>query len=321
MPLEVEIFRNRHSLYIGHALYRQHGEYFATRLGMDQASTWYTKAQDLIEQRMEALSEVAINGEHGQVIVPSELTPEQMELLQLYMDYQDHWQHVSLVLERDEVAGTATTLLINRPMSMKLNDNLGQLVLNGAYVTGMDGVLQPSEMDFARFMKAFQNECAVYIGGPDEQEEPATLIHGIADLEGALEIAPGTGIYCGGLDAAIDGVLQGRYRPLDFRFFIGKHLYEDFALDLAVLQGKQQPVACARVLALKQCLSLPKPLWLEVMEYCGGDLTRIAHLENENGANLRFEYFEEDDDDEEDDDLEIDELDELYRLDDEDDDF
>jgi Uncharacterized ACR, COG1678 len=202
---------------------------------MDRASTWYEKAQSMIDHKMEALHDAS--KEDGQ-INPSELDEESKEILQMYLEYQDSWQHVCLVLEQDEEAGTATTLVLNRPMAVRLTDHLGRLVLDGAYVTTMDGVLRPSEYAFHRFMKAFRNECAVYIGGPDEQEEPATVIHGIAGLEGAVEIAPGTGIYCGGLDAAIVGVLEGKYKPLDFRFFIGKNLYEDFTLVYACVSAE-----------------------------------------------------------------------------------
>lgn len=70
--------------------------------------------------------------------------------------------------------------------------------------------------------------------------------------------------YClGGVDGAVKGVLEGEYSPLEFRFFVGCHLYKESALDVAVHLGKYQPIACARSLALKQCISLPKPLWHE----------------------------------------------------------
>jgi len=37
--------------------------------------------------------------------------------------------------------------------------------------------------------------------------------------------------------------------------------------------------ACARSLALKQCLTLPKPLWHEVLELCGNDCREISGIE------------------------------------------
>lgn len=107
------------------------------------------------------------------------------------------------------------------------------------------------------------------MGGPDYQDEPAMLIHGIPNLSGAQEVAPGTNIYQGGLEAAVLGILNGHYKPLDFRFFLGRQSYDPVenpkrgALVKKVDDGVYQPIACARSLALKQCLGLPKPLWHE----------------------------------------------------------
>lgn len=157
----------------------------------------------------------------------------------------------------------------------------------------------------------------VYIGGPDDQGKPAEIIHGIKSLRGAREIAPGTGIYRGGLAAAVDGVLKGLYQPMDFRFFVGKHRYEDNLLDVSILLGKYQPVACSRALALKQCISLPKPLWHEVMEWVGGDMAHISNLEFSKRDDLKFRIVDEDDEDY---DEIVDELDELSRFDDDEDD-
>ena len=62
---------------------------------------------------------------------------------------------------------------------------------------------------------------------------------------------------------AIDGVLSGKYKPLDFRFFVGHTSYSKGQLQDAVTKGKYQPIACSRPLVLKQCIQLPKPLWHE----------------------------------------------------------
>ena len=49
-----------------------------------------------------------------------------------------------------------------------------------------------------RFVRAFGEEAAVYLGGPDQQQAPGLLIHGFP-LPGAVEISPGTRIYTGGV--------------------------------------------------------------------------------------------------------------------------
>ena len=246
---------------------------------------------------------------------------------------QESWQEVCLVLERNVNRGTATTIVLNRPMAMKLTENLARLVLNGAFASS---ALQRKK-DLVKFILAFGSECAVYVGGSQGQQDPAIMIHGIRDLPGAVEISPNTGIYRGGLPAAIEGVLEGKYKPLDFRFFVGRHDYKESMLDVQVLLGKYQPIACARSLALKQCISLPKPLWHEgtialivlfkccvfsrslsplvhhesVLELCGGELKEISSLEMLKRDDLMFEIVDEDEEDE---------YDELDIIDDDDDD-
>jgi len=77
----------------------------------------------------------------------------------------------------------------------------------------------------------------------------------------------------GCLPAAIEAVRRGAASPLDFRWFIGRHT------SLKAGNGGWRGMACARPVALKQCLGLPKPLWHEVMELCGGECATLSRLE------------------------------------------
>jgi hypothetical protein len=221
----------------------------------------------------------ALADESGQ-IDPRQLEPTAESLLKIYLDNQESWQEVGLVAERNEMTGNAVTYVLNRPMAFRLTENLARLVLFGASSAMEDGGVAVSEMNwYTKFLRAFESSCAVYIGGPDHMEKMGVIIHGISDLEGAVEISPGTGIYRGGMEAAVDGVLEGRFNPLDFRFFIGCHDYRNGDLDVNIYSNKYQPIACTRALALKQCIQLPKPLWHEVMELCGGELREMSRLE------------------------------------------
>lgn len=224
-----------------------------------EMGTWYARARSLIEDEMRKIAQRA--DDSGQIDATT-LSEESNELLGLFLENQETWQEVCLVADKTE--GTSTALVLNRPMAFKLTENLGQLVLHGAFQGKTPKEMRLSnQKDLLRFMMAFSNECAVYVGGPDKQGEPAVMIHGIPNLPGAVEISPGSRIYRGGIDAAVAGVLDGKYNPLAFRFFVGCHIYEESSLDLSVHLGKYQPVACARSVALKQCISLPKPLWHE----------------------------------------------------------
>mmetsp|Transcript_24944 Transcript_24944/g.49844 ORF Transcript_24944/g.49844 Transcript_24944/m.49844 type:complete len:487 (-) Transcript_24944:160-1620(-) len=246
---------------------------------------WYRGAEKLLKK--EILQIMATANANGR-IDPSDLDEESLELLQLYMDHQSTWQEVCLVTEMsNEGKGGSKTITINRPMAFKLSKSMARLVLMGALLASENDSTNfvrkerdgGETQNLVKFLGAFENQCAVYVGGPDDMDKPAVLVHGIADLPGAVEISRGTGIYQGGLEAAIDGVLSGKYKPLDFRFFVGHTRYAKGQLEDAVTKGKYQPIACSRPLVLKQCIQLPKPLWHEVLEFCGGELKEISKLE------------------------------------------
>ena len=218
---------------------------------------WYRGAERLLRRELASImSRATPDGR----LDPSSLGPESLELLRVYMDHQNAWQEVCLVIDRDERTGRSVTVTINRPMAFKLSRSLGRLVLLGP---GEGSVGVRDTQNLVKFLSAFEGSCGVYLGGPDDMDKPAVMIHGVRELEGAEEISPGTGIFRGGVEAAMDGVLSGRYKPLDFRFFIGHANYAGGRLDEAVRSGKYQPVACSRPLVLKQCIQLPKPLWHE----------------------------------------------------------
>lgn len=256
-----------------------------------QTVFWYRGAEKLLKRELVEITTRA--NDNGRIDADS-LDQSSLELLKMYMDHQQTWQEVSLVLEKDERRGTAKTVTINRPMAFKLSESMGRLVLMGAYHAEKGGgAINRREgngsqtQNLVKFLGAFENQCGVYVGGPDDMDKPAVMIHGVDDLPGAVEISPGTGIYEGGLEAAMDGVMSGKYKPLDFRFFIGHTKYEGGRLDEAVGLGKYQPVACSRPLVLKQCIQLPKPLWHEVLEFCGGELKEISKLELAKRDDLR----------------------------------
>mmetsp|Transcript_4317 Transcript_4317/g.7196 ORF Transcript_4317/g.7196 Transcript_4317/m.7196 type:complete len:453 (+) Transcript_4317:113-1471(+) len=301
MPLEVELYRNTKHSVMGKKLRASIEE-------GDRIALWYRKAQIMCEQQMKKIAGMA---EEGQIDA-SKLDEESNDFLQMYLDNQETWQEVCLVVDGNNASGKASALVLNRPMAFKLTENLAQLVLQGS-MARTNTVVKANLPDLAHFMRAFGTECAVYVGGPDKQDAPATLIHGFKDLLGAKEVSPGTNIYMGGMDAAIQGVIDGEYKALDFRFFVGKHCFEDNLLELECILGKYQPIACARPLALKQCIALPKPLYHEVLELCGGELKMISQLEllKRDDISINLEVDEDDEDI-------LDELDELSKLEDDD---
>lgn len=337
MPLEVELYRNHKHCILGKQFRNsllasssstddkdsKNTENDDNNSDHENRQTW-RKAQALIQSQMLQLAKTATPG--GELDA-SKLSTKQSELLQMYLDQQETWQEVCLIYQKQQdssqsTKNTSCMVVLNRPMAMKLTENLARLLLFGNSNEDDEDedddvtLNEQQASQLIRFFLAFGSECGIYIGGPDQQDQPALLLHGFAELPGATEIA--NGIYQGGLEAAMDGVLRGKYRALDFRFFVGRHECESpFSLELLVELGKYQPVAVARSLALKQCLGLPKPLWHEVMELCGGRLKEMSHWERNKQETVQFRILDDDEDDEEWGDEILDELDEL-ELDDDD---
>ena len=134
---------------------------------------WYRNAEKLLKRELVTImSSANPNGR----INPGDLREESLELLQLYMDHQNTWQEVCLVIEKDERTGCSKTITINRPMAFKLSESLGRLVLYGA---AYNQVSTSETQSLVKFLSVFENECGVYVGGPDDMDKPAVMIHGI----------------------------------------------------------------------------------------------------------------------------------------------
>eukprot|EP00439_Symbiodinium_sp_Y106_P030077 s3159_g3.t1 len=221
-----------------------------------------------------ALMEIAASAKQRGIDMRS-LDEAGRELVMLYGSMDRTWQSVCLVLRAASTSCAAEAVAINRPFARSVNNELAQFLLFGSRPAEGE---EEQRLQY-RFLEAFGDKAAVYVGGPEMQSGPGLLIHGF-ELEGSSELAPGTRIYQGGVEAAIDGILAGRYSPLDFRWFVGRHL------DLRTDDFAWISMASARPLTLKQCLGLPKPLWHEVMELCGGEYSDLSRVELVQRADL-----------------------------------
>jgi len=258
----------------------------------ERVNDWFQAAEKMLTQELELIQSSGSikNG----VLNPNDLEKNSRYMLDKYVDYKQTWQEVCLVLSHYPESGCGEAIILNRPIAKSMDQSLAQVLIEGNDAESeKNAIFYDNKFSLMnKMVEAFGKEAAIYFGGPDEQLEPALLIHGIADLEGAEEIAPGTGIYKGGLEAAINGVLDGIYQALDFRFFVGRKIYnpqtfpENGTLLQKVEQAIYKPMACARSVALKQCLGLPKPLWHEVLELCGGEMKSLSSIELEKRVDL-----------------------------------
>lgn len=180
-------------------------------------------------------------------------------------------ERVCLVLRSSTDRAAAEAVVISRPLATSVDRALARRLLFGDG-GGDDDAEEDAEAAVEQLVAAFGASAAVYNGGPDATDAAALCLHGRADLAGASELAPGTGLYMGGAAAAADAVLAGEAKPLEFRWFVGRHHL------LSTARGEWMPVACARPLVLKQCQALPTPLWHEAMRLCGGDAAEVSRL-------------------------------------------
>ena len=160
---------------------------------------------------------------------------------------QDYWQAVCLLVECGPQGSVG--FLLNRPTG---------LTMGRAPLTGPGGRSQ--------LCVAFpQNR--VYCGGLNGQQLISPL-HGYKGIEGSKEVVPG--IYLGGQEAATATVLAGQRPAVGFKFFSGCIAWGPGELEQEVAAGGWHCAACSRSLALKQCLALPVPLWVETLRLMGG---------------------------------------------------
>lgn len=117
------------------------------------------------------------------------------------------------------------------------------------------------------------SENALYFGG-DVGDGTVSFLHGFADIEDSEEVAPG--VYVGGFTDAGKLVKKGKKDPREFKFFARYCGWAPGQLEDECSRGVWYPVACSRQLALKPVIALPKPLWREVLELCGGELALKA---------------------------------------------
>uniref|UniRef100_A0A7S1FXM8 Uncharacterized protein n=1 Tax=Corethron hystrix TaxID=216773 RepID=A0A7S1FXM8_9STRA len=225
---------------------------------MSNVASWFRITGVVIQKEVDRISSSSAGLGQKQIQI-DKLRVQDRKFMSSYVDYQNKWQEVALVSAYNETSGAFSTITINRPLSEVISSPLAQLILFGTNTTASrcdQGLL-------IKFLIAFEQKAGVYIGGPNFQELPATMIHGIHDLEGAREISPGTGIYSGGIAAAVDGVMLKKYDPLEFRFCIGTSSYQKQDLVREIKEWKYVAVACARPVALKHSIGLSKPLWHE----------------------------------------------------------
>ncbi|CAN0360550.1 unnamed protein product [Ascophyllum nodosum] len=119
-------------------------------------------------------------------------------------------------------------------------------------------------------------ENPLYLGG-DVGEGNVQIIHpfGPDRLANAMEIIPGVCIG-GSVEEANRMVATGGAKKDDFRFFLHLCGWAPGQLESEIERGVWFPAATSANVIMKHCISLPVPLWREVMNLMGPKFGLLA---------------------------------------------
>ncbi|CAN8075051.1 unnamed protein product [Agarophyton chilense] len=123
----------------------------------------------------------------------------------------------------------------------------------------------------------------VYAGGPDVSDYGIlTALHGdIALLHGLSILQPLHGVYISDALQMLARVPQTEMSSV--RLFAGCIRWKQGELEREVDEGSWFCISASKHFALKHCLQLPKPLWIEIMESQGHPFAAIANQVLEQG--------------------------------------
>lgn len=162
-----------------------------------------------------------------------------------------------LVTHYDRDTG-ATGLVLNRPLAGTAEE---------IEATGIFGrSLNVTSTPFA--------EQPVYIGGPNLlQKGILSVLH--SDKQIAGQHQPLEGVFV--CDLAYFLSFSHKTDFSNARLFSGCIRWPPGALENEVDEGSWYCVSASELFALKHCIQLPKPLWVELMQSQGGVFERIAN--------------------------------------------
>ncbi|CAE8726775.1 unnamed protein product, partial [Polarella glacialis] len=112
----------------------------------------------------------------------------------------------------------------------------------------------------------------VYLGG--QSATGLVILTRHAGMDGSQQLRPG--IFSVPPQVALDARMLSKKQALDFRIHLGRTCWGPGELLSEVQEGMWRTVAASAPLALKHCLMLPKPLWSEILELCGGEASELS---------------------------------------------
>lgn len=198
----------------------------------------------------------------------------------MFSDTQTYFnQSVIFMLEHDDTQGSYG-LILNRPSRFRISEALRQQAAaqgGGAGADSKEGSVLGSFGD-----------CRLYVGGDVGDGMSLHMIHGQPGLAEAQEVVKG--IWMWGLDAARQGLAEGRFRPQDFRWFAKYAGWGPGQLARECQMGVWFAAAASPSVILREPSSADgADLWHHVLTLMGGDYEQLSRNVKEAEAQAQAE--------------------------------
>ncbi len=201
---------------------------------------------------------------------PRRLEREDVAFLDAHRRCLDARHEVVLLLTHDDARGSSGVAL-GRGVDARLE---GSRELSASLCAAL--AKNGDEVGLDAFDEAFGDRVAVFAGRRGDAARAGTggavVVHGVAGLAGARELAPGCGVFVGGAAAAAQLVASDEADADDFAFFVGCYEWAPGELSRHVAAGVHDSVACADTvtLAAARHADRAQTLWHELMFALGG---------------------------------------------------
>jgi len=178
-----------------------------------------------------------------------------------YVDAEEHWEEVALVLDEETVVN------VHRPLSFGIERPLARSLLRKKEASAEEPLVE-------RFVKVFGKDGCVYSGG-EANKDVVRAVHGFDGV--GVEV--GKGIWVSDASAVLDYCESNAGTAGFVKFVVGESTFGENVLRNKCERGEYASLEVPAGIVLKQCKALPVPLWHECCRLAGGELLEVSKIE------------------------------------------